>query len=175
LVILMLTSAYFVAEYVEWQALYPEGVVDEAGRFMGFWSYFDHMTRAIHFGKNAGLGLLGYGPRALEVAGFVGGGVFGTLMLLNRPHCVTCSRYQRVTPIALLPADAQASRDAITSALHDGRRLNAEVRTQAPPSALEATERLDERMSLGCSRSQIPVREQLELEKVRIFEDLAGC
>jgi hypothetical protein len=148
LVILMLTSAYFVAEYVEWQVLYPEGVVDADGRFMGFWSYFDHMSRAIHFGRKPELGPLGYGVRALEVAGFVGGGVFGTLMLLNRPHCVACSRYQRVTPVALLPGDAQAPLDAITAAIQDGYRLNEALLSKAPLSMLKETERLDERMSL---------------------------
>jgi len=41
--------------------------------------------------------------------------------------------------------------------------------------AIARVNRTAEGKSFGCSRSQIPVREQLELEKVRIFEDLAGC
>lgn len=149
LVMIVLAAGYFSAEYVEFRVAYPYGVLDDSGHLLGFWSYMDFMTRAIHFGNHRGLGLWGYGVRAVELSGFVCGGVFGTLWLLDRvPYCAACSRYQRTAPIALLDAGAQEQLAMIVAKRHDGRQLHDEIEAQCPASSLEDTACLPERASL---------------------------
>lgn len=149
LVIVVLATGYFTAEYIEFRVAYPAGVVDDSGHLLEFWSYLDLLTRSIHFGNRNGLGLWGYGVRAVELGGFVGGGAFGTLLLLDRvPYCAACSRYQRTTSVALLDAEAKEPLAAIVAATHDGRRLHEEISAGCPASELRHTERLPERVSL---------------------------
>ncbi len=92
--------AYLAAQYVEYLQLAPG---------MAFLKFFDFSTRQFAFENDGGgmgspLGTLGYGVRALEVLGFVGGSVLVPLMLRSRPFCESCGRYMRVKMLGYLPA-----------------------------------------------------------------------
>lgn len=111
-VVAMLAGAYFAALYLEFHMLYPGGAHLKDGTPVGFWSYFDLVTRSIAFedhGKaGPALGLLGYGVRALEVAGFAGGGALTPLLLRRAPYCEACNLYMRTRKLASFPTDLQA-------------------------------------------------------------------
>ena len=103
----MLVAAYFLASYLEFRLLYPGGAQLRDGTPVGFWMYFDHFTRSIAFKDSQGqggdaLGLLGYGVRALEIAGFAGGGVLIPFGLRKLPYCDGCGLYMRTSRLASL-------------------------------------------------------------------------
>lgn len=100
-----LALSYFIAQYEEFRAVVREG------SSIGFWEWFDAATRAFAWKERSGgvgspLGMLGYGLRMLEIAGFVGGGVMVPLILRAKPYCEPCRTYKRTHLIAVLPAGA---------------------------------------------------------------------
>ncbi len=106
-----LIAAYFVAQYLEFRQLYPEGVFSEDGTPLGFGGYFDLTTRAFHWApENEGdtegspFGVYGYLMRALEILGFVLGGLAVPLVLRHKPYCDPCGRYKRTRQVGLIPA-----------------------------------------------------------------------
>ncbi|HUB07713.1 MAG TPA: hypothetical protein VMB50_11955 [Myxococcales bacterium] len=116
LVVAMLTGGYFLAKYLQFRMLFPSGAQLDDGTPLGFWSYFDLVTRAIAFEDETShqpgtaLGLWGYGIRALEVVGFVGGGVAVPWVLRSKPYCEACQRYKRTRSLGTLAASVPAKR-----------------------------------------------------------------
>jgi hypothetical protein len=104
-VLALTTAAYFGAQFIEYRL-----IVKQLGEPnpIGFWSYFDLTTRSFRW-EEAGrvgseLGALGYGLRALELAGFLAGGIVGPVLLRRRPYCDRCRRYKDHPLVAVLPA-----------------------------------------------------------------------
>ena len=119
LVVGLLAASYLGAQYVEYRHELPGGG-------LGFWAWFDAVTRAFAWDKSfdgtagSALGGLGYGLRALEIAGFVGGGVVVPLALRRKPYCHACRSFRRTRRLALIPgghAGDDAAREALSSVL----------------------------------------------------------
>ncbi|MHB8420409.1 MAG: hypothetical protein ACYDCL_20240 [Myxococcales bacterium] len=112
----MLAGAYFLAKYLEFRLLFPGGASLDDGSPLGFWSYFDLVTRSIAFEDEhthqagSALGLWGYGVRALEVVGFVGAGAAVPLILRAKPYCEACQAYKRTRSLAWIAASVPAKR-----------------------------------------------------------------
>lgn len=107
-VTLMLLGSYLLAQYLEFRVRFPGGAQLEDGTPLDFWGYYDLVTRSIAFEEHgkvgSGLGLLGYGVRALEAVGFVGGGVLAPWALRNKPYCESCGVYKRSPEVAWIAA-----------------------------------------------------------------------
>ncbi len=102
-VVAELALSYFLAQYEQYLLIDPDGLG------VGFWAWFDEVTRSFAWTQSNGsagqsLGALGYGLRALEIAGFVVGGVLVPLGLKSKPYCDPCRTYMRTRLVALLPA-----------------------------------------------------------------------
>ncbi|MHB1846460.1 MAG: hypothetical protein ACYCWW_16685 [Deltaproteobacteria bacterium] len=116
LVIVLLGGGYFLAKYVEFRSLFPMGAHLHDGTPIGSWRYFDVATRAFSFEDETThqpgtpLGLLGYGVRALEIVGFVGGGLLTPWSLRHKPYCEACQRYKRSRVIAWIAASIPVKR-----------------------------------------------------------------
>lgn len=98
-----LVIAYFIAQYEMFRSFVP------ADSDLGFWEWFDASTRAFRFSsrygdEGSGLGVAGYLFRALEIAGFAGGGVLVPLGLSKKPYCEPCRSYKRTSTIVKLAA-----------------------------------------------------------------------
>jgi hypothetical protein len=96
-----LVVSYFIAQYEEYRRAVPGGEI-------GFWSYFDLVTRAFSFANHDGtpgspFGALGYAMRALEIGGFIAGGWLVPAALQSKPYCDDCRSYRRTKRIALMP------------------------------------------------------------------------
>ena len=107
LVLALLTASYFAAKYIEFRLAFPQGTTLDDGQELAFWQYFDLTTRSIywkaqHSGEADGkpLGLWGFGLRALEVIGFVGGGAIIPFALRKLPYCAACKAYKRTRQVA---------------------------------------------------------------------------
>jgi len=93
-----------------------DGAVLADGTPIGFWGYFDFMSRAFAFEDSVThkpgepMGYLGYAFRALEILGFVGGGVLVPVVLRRKPYCDTCQRYKRTRDVAWLAASVPTRR-----------------------------------------------------------------
>lgn len=104
-VAVLLVAAYAGAQWLEYR-----GLVTEAGLSVGFFAYYDIVTRSMQFtfGRSSSptgeLGLLGYLFRILEIGGFVVGGVLVPLLLRSKPYCEACSLYMRSLSLGLIPA-----------------------------------------------------------------------
>jgi hypothetical protein len=101
-----LALSYFIAQYGEYQYFGGEGSL------AGFFQWFDQATRAFAWQDHGGklgepLGALGYGLRALELAGFVLGGALVPVALRAKPYCDPCRTYKRTRRLATLPAGAE--------------------------------------------------------------------
>lgn len=88
--------SYFAAQYLAFRYLAAQ-VGDTQ---TGFLQYLDVTTRAFafegeHGGLGSPLGTWGYAFRALEVAGFMAGGLVGPLLLRWLPFCEDCQQYMR--------------------------------------------------------------------------------
>jgi len=110
----LLVGAYLLAHYVEFRLRFPAGAVGEDGSSVGFFQYFDYMTRSFywkashsHEKDGSALGGWGYALRALELVGFVGGGVLVPARLRSHPYCAACQRYKRNKLVAVIPAGAK--------------------------------------------------------------------
>jgi hypothetical protein len=105
-VMALLFASYFLAQYIEYRVI-TAGLADRA---LGFWTFFDHVTRSFAWqdnyeagGHGRALGDLGYALRALEVIGFVGGGLVVPGALRNKPYCDRCRCYRRAKVVAIVP------------------------------------------------------------------------
>jgi len=95
----LLAASYMLAQYEEYRSVDVD---------VGFFTWFDAVTRAFSFAGNNGepgsaLGVLGYLFRALELAGFAFGGVLLPLALRSKAHCEPCRTYKRTYPVAWVP------------------------------------------------------------------------
>jgi hypothetical protein len=101
-VVLELTVSYFIAHYSEFSRLYDDASIGD------FFRWFDESTRAFcwsdHGKVGEPLGLLGYGLRALELVGFVGGGAAVPIILRAKPYCDPCRIYKRTRSVVTLAA-----------------------------------------------------------------------
>lgn len=101
-VVLELTVSYFLAHYSEFSRLYDDASIGD------FFRWFDESTRAFSWSDHGKvgepLGMLGYGLRALEIVGFVGGGALVPAILRAKPYCDPCRTYKRTRLVATLPA-----------------------------------------------------------------------
>jgi hypothetical protein len=137
-VVASLLLGYFGAEYLAFRSL-------EGNELVGFWTCFDLTTRAIHFRDKDGLGAAGYLFRAVEILGFVAGGLGATVALRSRPYCQECHRYLRrkivafVEPAQVAPILAQTASAAA---------LRAELQSRAPSSRWPEIQQLPERSLL---------------------------
>jgi hypothetical protein len=100
-VIGQLVLSYFIAQYEEYRHAVPGGEI-------GFWSWFDLVTRAFSFAGHDGspgspFGTWGYAMRALEIIGFIAGGWAVPAALRAKPYCDACRTYRRTKRIALMP------------------------------------------------------------------------
>jgi hypothetical protein len=149
LVVACLVLTYFGAEYVEWRARYPHGVVDAHGQLLGFWGYFDALTRMASFNNGNNLGAFGYGLRAVELAGFALGGLIGTDLLLGRrPFCAPCSRYRKTAWLGLMPVGEDEAVQRMADASGDGRKLRSEIAASAPTARTNELAHEHERWSV---------------------------
>jgi len=105
LIVLLSFISYFAAQYIEFSHLAP---TYEDGTALGFWEFFDFSTRSFAWKKSGKmgdpLGVWGYALRALEVSGFVFGGLVGAMILKASPYCEPCGLYMRKRKLAVLPA-----------------------------------------------------------------------
>jgi hypothetical protein len=155
-----LLFGYFGAEYVEFRKLFSGELVDEQGIEIGFWSYFDLSTRAIHFGDKDALGAAGYLVRAVELVGFLAGGMGAPLALRARPYCQECRRYLRRKILAFVEPSEVAP---ILAQRASAPAFRAELESRAPASRWSEIQRLPERNLLrlaycaACSAGSIHV------------------
>jgi hypothetical protein len=129
----------------EFRRLNPGPVVDETGRAVGFWWFFDASTRSIAM-RGKELGLVGYGYRALELVGFLAGGLGGPLAMSARSHCAGCNRYRRSRLLAMVPY--QHDVDGILVHLGDAARMRDEITSRGPTEQHVEFRRLGERFIL---------------------------
>lgn len=106
LIVILQLGSYLVAEYIGFA---HARATHEDGRLMGFWEYFDAVTRSFAWKGDDGklgnpLGAWGYGLRALEVSGFVFGGLLGALILRAKPYCEGCRRYMKTQKLGFIAA-----------------------------------------------------------------------
>lgn len=105
-IVLLQLGVYVMAQYIEYRQLNPHY---EDGSPVGFWFYFDFMTRAFAFKEKHGdgfgepMGTWGYAFRALEMAGFAFGGLIAPLILRALPYCHTCGVYMKSRELGVLP------------------------------------------------------------------------
>jgi hypothetical protein len=97
----MLLAGYLGAQYVEFLLL-PNGAE------IGFFDYYDSVTRSFHWVEHgtpgSPMGTIGYLLRAGETLGFVGGGVLIPIALRRLPYCESCAAYMRSPLVARIPA-----------------------------------------------------------------------
>ena len=90
------------AEFMAATAVNPEAaaILD-----MSFFSYFDFNTRSFAFDEeSSGFGAFGYAFRALEIAGFVGGGIIPIVTQKGAAYCDACEQYMKTVRVATFPA-----------------------------------------------------------------------
>ena len=117
----LLVAAYFVAQYIEFRDL--DLMYEDTGERVAFIDYFHIVTINMTFtssrsGSAPGepLGLWGYAFRALEIGGFVLGGLIAPLVMMSKPYCEPCQRYQTTKELGVVPTTpANAATDATTS------------------------------------------------------------
>lgn len=121
--------SYLLAHYSEYSQMV------DGGSIAGFFDWFDQTTRSFrweeHGNTGAALGTLGYGLRALELIGFIGGGAAVPLILRGKPYCDPCRIYKRTKMLAVLPAGVS---------IRAFRRTKAEEREAAATSAQQGVE-----------------------------------
>jgi len=107
LVLALQLGAYFAAQYIEFANLH---LVHRSNNSpVGFFEYYDLVARHFAWKQDNGstgepMGAWGYFFRALEVVGFVAGGMIVPLVLRKAPYCADCQRYMKTRQLALVPA-----------------------------------------------------------------------
>lgn len=136
----ILVAAYALGQWLEYRQLFPGGAVLDDGTELGFWGYFDLVTRSIAFTdrnkvEGSPLGTLGYLVRVGDLVGFTAGGLFIPFGLRKLPYCSACAAYMRRPVVALLPADVPRQRiskkDAAALAAFEATRQEARARAEA--------------------------------------------
>ena len=164
--------SYLLAHYSEYSQLV------DGGSIAGFFDWFDQSTRSFRWDDHGhvgeALGALGYGLRALELVGFIGGGAAVPLILRGKPYCDPCRTYKRTKMLAVLPAgvsirafrrtkaeereavanSAQQGVEVIFDAAHNGdrARLQAEIEARGPLARQRAAQRLSARVTIALHR-----------------------
>lgn len=100
-IVAQLLVSYLIAQYEEYRQWVPDGR-------MGFWAWFDAVSRAFAYPNKDGtpgdpFGVWGYAMRALEIGGFVAGGWAVPAALRAKPYCDPCRTNRRTKQIALMP------------------------------------------------------------------------
>jgi hypothetical protein len=115
-----LAVSYFIAQFGEYQQLFDDTSL------AGFFEWFDRSTRAFAWQDHSGhagspFGVLGYGMRALELAGFLGGGALVPLALRHKPYCDPCRTYKRTRLLTrFLAGDLEGDVAALFAAAERG-------------------------------------------------------
>jgi hypothetical protein len=113
-VTIILVLGYWVAQYLEFRLLFPDGAVARDGAEFGFLDFYDAVTRSFawveHGKKGSQLGAWGYALRVGELAGFSGGGLAIPILLRKLPYCRACGLYMRSPVVALRPAGIEPKR-----------------------------------------------------------------
>jgi hypothetical protein len=156
-VIGQLVLSYFVAQYEEYRHVVPGGEI-------GFWSWFDLVTRAFSFAHHDGtpgdpFGMWGYAMRGLEIAGFVAGGWLVPAALRAKPYCDECRSYRRSRRIALIPGGFASDRGtegfvALYNAAAAGDRgaFDRAIAAYGPLSDARAANKFSSRISVHAVR-----------------------
>ena len=107
-VAVILVGGYWAAQYIELRILFPDGAVARDGTALGFFDFYDAVTRSFawveHGKQGSRLGAWGYALRVGELVGFSGGGLAIPILMRKLPYCRTCCVYMRSPVVALLPA-----------------------------------------------------------------------
>jgi hypothetical protein len=97
--------AYAAGQYGEYVHIDPRY---DDGSPVDFLTYFDFVTQQFgmqgRHGSSGPLGLWGYGIRALEMLGFVVGGIGPLLILSRKRYCDSCQRYLRSMTLGMIAA-----------------------------------------------------------------------
>lgn len=106
-VVVLQFLAYFAAQYIEFKGLHL--FYRTTGEPVSFFKYYDIGARSFAWKQNDGssgepLGVWGYCFRALEVVGFVLGGLIVPLVLCKAPYCPQCQLYMKTRLLGLVPA-----------------------------------------------------------------------
>jgi hypothetical protein len=156
-VIGQLLLSYFIAQYEEYRHMMPGGE-------MGFWAWFDAMTRAFSFANHDGtpgspFGLAGYAMRALEIGGYILGGFVVPAVLRTKPYCDPCRTYRRTTQIAIIPGGFPGDRGSegftavcAAAAASNRKALDYAITTYGPPSERRAASRASSRIHVWAVR-----------------------
>jgi hypothetical protein len=109
-VVVLQLAAYFAAQYIEFASHKP---VPANGDPVSFFEYLDFAARSFAWKQKDGstgqpLGAWGYAFRALEVLGFVAGGLIVPALMRKAPYCDACRRYMRKRQLGLLAASVPA-------------------------------------------------------------------
>ena len=110
----ILVGGYWAAQYLEFRLLFPDGAVLRDGTALGFFDFYDAVTRSFawveHGKQGSQLGAWGYALRAGELVGFCGGGLATPILMRKLPYCRACGVYMRSPVVALLPAGIEPKR-----------------------------------------------------------------
>ncbi len=184
----VLFAGYAAAQFLEYRRAVPGGV-DGDGAPISFLTWLDWSARSVAFRKDNGeagepLGMLGYGLRALDLVGFLLGGLAIPLALRARPFCDACNRYMQTKTVGamrftlaprlvrdktpereeerqkLKDASAKGMEAIFAAAGRDAASLREAIGTHAPLSnkqAVKASHRIEVRLvrCQGCNRGSL--------------------
>jgi hypothetical protein len=140
LIVVIQILAYLAAEYIEFRVRGPF-INMITGRPVAFPEYFHDMTTSMTWvrAEKAGepLGWMGYLIRAIELAGFVGGGVVWLAGLSSSHYCELCQRYRNSKTLTTIPASAPYPKE-----------LNDQTRAQFEEQSGVLMEQAEERLAL---------------------------
>jgi len=185
-VAVLLTVSFFLAKYLEFRLLFPDGATLSDGTAIGFWRYFDMMSRAFAFEDSVThkpgdpMGMLGYAFRTLEVLGFVGGGVIVPAALRAKPYCDRCKRYKRTSALAWLAASVPArgvfQRSADQRQAHDEAAAYADRSAREGVDAIVAAARASDSAKL-CDELAMRSANKRQVQKLpaRLVVELVHC
>lgn len=102
LILAIQLCSYFLANYLQFrlvQSLLPTGTT--------FWQLYDQVTRSFELGLPPHpIGALGYGIRALELSGYLFGGLIAPGLLRSLPFCERCQKYRKSVLLTQFNASA---------------------------------------------------------------------
>lgn len=193
-VAVLLTGAYAAAQWLEFASI---SAAYETGEPVGFFAYYDLATRSMEFtigrsgsSTTGALGVWGYAFRALELLGFLGGGLGVPIALRSKPYCEPCSTYMRTRTLGSIPAsviarkvrkndtEAQAKLADDMQAAHDGGIAAAQdvLQAAAREDSGRIREILDRHASEQKAIGKLPVRLRMQLSACpRCFDGLLAC
>ncbi len=188
MVLVLLTASYFAAKYIEFRLAFPQGATLDDGQELGFWQYFDLATRSIywkaqHSGDTDGkpLGLWGFGLRALEIVGFVGGGAIIPVALRKLPYCATCKAYMKTKQFAHFSAGVPIrkikKKDLAGAELYRAEQATAWAQGEATMQALLGAGAKADAAAVADQVKQLPKLGNYAAQKItaRIAVSLVHC